>query len=232
MLVHTVMTTPVISVDPSTSVEYAARLMIANGVSGLPVISKEGRELVGIVSEGDFLRRAELGTEPKRSWWLQLLSTEGSSAEEYVHTHGRTVANVMSTNVVTVNEESPLEDAVSLMVKRNIKRLPVLQNGRMVGIVTRSDLLKALMVILSSKGGGHFDDSRIRSDIETELARQNWGGPIRVSVVDGVVDLDGAVFDDRVRAATRVAAENVRGVKSVNDNLVYVEPLSGLVIMP
>jgi CBS domain-containing protein len=232
MQAKAVMTTPVISVDPSTSIRDAARLMLAHGISGLPVVSKEGRQLVGMVSEGDFLRRPELGTEPARSRWLEWLSTEGSAADDYVRVHGRTVEDVMTRDVVTTRADATLEDVVGLMIKHRVKRLPVVEEGRLIGIVARSDLLRALLGRLSSETQAISDDDRIRAELEAELARQTWGGLVRIRVSGGVVELRGAVFDDRIRAATRVAAENVAGVKSVRDELVYVEPLSGLVILP
>ncbi|WP_029075281.1 CBS domain-containing protein [Kaistia adipata] len=232
MQVNAIMTAPVISVDPSMPIRDAARLMLAHGISGLPVVSKQGGGLVGMVSEGDFLRRPELGTEPTRSWWLEWLSTEGSAADDYVHVHGRTVDDVMTRDVVTVRADATLDDVVGLMIKHRVKRLPVVEDGRLVGIIARSDLLRALLSSLSSEPGEVSDDDRIRADLEAELAKQTWGGLVRVSVSGGVVELRGAIFDDRVRAATRVAAENIAGVKSVKDELVYVEPLSGLVIMP
>ncbi|WP_018181881.1 CBS domain-containing protein [Kaistia granuli] len=231
MFVEAIMSSPVISVQPTMSIQDAARLMLARGVSGLPVVSENG-SLVGMVSEGDFLRRPELGTEPKRSWWLEWLSTEGSAADDYVHVHGRKVGEVMSRDVVTTRKNAALDEAVGLMVRHHVKRLPVLENGKLVGIVARSDLLRAMLRILSSEPRGVSDDERIRADIEAELARQTWGGLVRVRVTGGVVELRGTIFDDRIRAATQVAAENVAGVKAVKDELVYVEPLSGLVILP
>lgn len=231
MFVEAVMTSPVISIEATMSIKDAARLMLARRVSGLPVVSKRGG-LVGMISEADFLRRPELGTEPKRSWWLELLSTEGFAADDYVHVHGRTVGEVMSRDVVTTQKTASLREAVDLMIKHRVRRLPVLENGKLVGIVARSDLLRAMLRILSSEPQAVSDDERIRAEIEAELARQTWGGLVRVRVTGGRVELCGTIFDDRIRAATQVAAENIAGVKSVKDELVYVEPLSGLVILP
>ena len=233
MLVETVMTSPVISISPSTTIAEAARLMLSHRISGLPVVSEDGG-LIGMVSEGDFLRRGELGTEAKRSWWLELFASQGQAAEDYVRAHGRKVGEVMTKGVFTTNREASLEEVVELMSRHGIKRLPVVDNGKLIGIVSRSDLLRALARALPTEGGAVSDDERIREAIVAEITRQSWGsgGLVRVAVQDGVVELTGTIFDERTRAAARVAAENVPGVKAVNDQIVWVEPVSGTVILP
>src|SRR5439155_17984592 len=138
-----VMTRPVISVEPGTSVQQAAQLMLQRRISGLPVIDKSGR-LVGIVTEADFLRRAEMGTQRKRARWLEFLMGPGRLADEYVHTHGRKVEEVMTTDPATVAENSALGEVVELMEKHRIKRLPVVRGNQVVGIVSRANLLHAL----------------------------------------------------------------------------------------
>ncbi|MBB5751299.1 CBS domain-containing protein [Prosthecomicrobium pneumaticum] len=232
MRVEAVMTSPVVSVERATPIADAARLMLANEISGLPVVSSEGA-LVGIVSEGDFLRRGELGTERKRPRWLEFLAGPGRLAEDYVRSHGRHVDEVMTEAVATVTPDTPLEDAVEIMAKRRIKRLPVVAGGRLIGIVTRSDLLRALTAALPADAAP-TDDRRIRAAIEAQLDKADWlgNGLIRVAVADGTVTLDGAIFDERQRQAARVLAENVPGVKSVVDQLVWIEPMSGFVVMP
>jgi CBS domain-containing protein len=232
MLVESIMTTPVISVEPSASIAAAARLMLGQRISGLPVVGSDGT-LVGMVSEGDFLRRGELGTERKRSWWLEFLVGPGKVADEYVHAHGRKVAEVMATNVVTIGRDATLDDVVETMSRRRIKRLPVVENGKLVGIVSRSDLLRAMADALPAADPAGVDDERIRSDIVRELAKQSWGGRmIHVHVDHGAVELSGAIFDERERQAAHVVAENVSGVKSISDQLAWIEPMSGTVIMP
>lgn len=233
MFVETVMTSPVISISPSTTIAEAARLMLSHRISGLPVVSEDGA-LIGMVSEGDFLRRSELGTEQKRSWWLELFSSHGQAAEDYVRAHGRKVGEVMTKGVFTTNKEASLEEVVDLMSRHGIKRLPVVENGKLIGIVSRSDLLRALARALPGEGAVVSDDERIREAIEAEIARQSWGsgGLVRVAVRDGVAELTGTIFDERTRAAARVAAENVPGVKAVIDQIVWVEPVSGTVILP
>lgn len=231
MLVDSVMTAPVVSAGSDMSIQDAARLMLARRISGLPVVSQDGK-LLGVVSEADFMQRPELGTEPKRSWWLEWLTSEGAEADQYVHLHGRKVGEVMARNVVTTRKDAPLEEAVELMIKHRVKRLPVVDQGKLVGILTRSDLMRAMLKILSSEPRRVSDDERIRADIESELARRGWGGFIRAQVENGEVELTGTIFDDRSRSAARVAAENVPGVKSVREELIYIEPLSGMAILP
>lgn len=233
MLVDTVMTAPVVSVKPSASIAEAAKLMLSLRISGLPVVKSDGT-LVGIVSEGDMLRRSELGTERKRSWWLELLISPGKIADEYVHSHGRKVEEIMTTDVVTIRRNAQLDEVVELMARRYIKRLPVVEDGKVVGIIARSDLLRALARALPIGDEPESDDERIEVAILTELDKQSWGGArlIRVYVEDGAVELSGTIFDERERLAARVVAENVPGVKSVSDQLVWVEPMSGTVLMP
>lgn len=232
MIVEDVMTAPVISVEPSTSIGDAAKLMLTHRISGLPVVERDGR-LRGVISEGDLLRRGELGTERKRPRWLEFLIGPGRIADEYVRTHGRKVDEVMSTNVVTIGRDAPLDDVIEAMSRYRIKRVPVIDDGRLVGVVTRSDVLRALAKALPTAAPGAVGDEQIRSAILAEFAKQNWGcGFVQVEVRDGVVELAGSIFDERERTAARVIAENVPGVKSVTDQMVWIEPISGMMILP
>lgn len=230
MQVASIMTSPVVGIAASASIKEAADLMITHRISGLPVVDDSGR-LLGIVSEGDFLRRSELGTERKRSWWLEFLLSPGKAADEYVHAHGRKIEEIMTTQVVTVASETSVQQAVNLMTKRRVKRLPVLADGRVVGIVTRSDLLRAMLRVLRPADDSSLSasDADIKSAVMAEIKRQPWGGGRTIDAVvkDGEVELSGAIFDERERGAARVAAENVPGVKSVRDNLILVDQISG-----
>ncbi|MGX7871982.1 CBS domain-containing protein [Mesorhizobium sp. ORM6] len=233
MQAESVMTSPVISIGPSASIADAAGLMLSRKISGLPVIRPDGA-LVGIVSEGDFLRRGELGTKRKRARWLEFLVSPGRVAEEYVHANGRRVDEVMSEDVVTTSPESSLEDVVELMTRHHVKRIPVVEGRNIVGIITRSDLLRALLRSLPARDSTMVGDEQIRQGIVAELAAQSWAGAgmIHVRVDKGVAELNGAILDERERQAALVAAENVAGVKSVTDHLYWVEPLSGIVVDP
>lgn len=233
MQVESVMTSPVVGIEPSASIADAARLMLSRKISGLPVIRKDGT-LVGIVSEGDFLRRGELGTKRKRSRWLEFLVSPGKVADEYAHANGRRVEEVMSDGVVTTTRNASFEEVVDLMTRHHVKRLPVVEDGKVVGIIARSDLLRALLLVLPTSDSSGVGDEQIRRNILAELAGQIWAGTsmIHVNVDKGVADLSGPIFDERERLAARVAAENVAGVKAVTDHLFWVEPLSGTVVDP
>lgn len=231
MRVAEIMTSPVVGIEPSASVTDAAKLMLGSHFSGLPVVTSDKR-LVGVVTEGDFLRRGELGTTQKRPRWLEIIVSAGKKAEEYVQTHGRKVEEVMSPEPVTISSEASLEELVELMTARKIKRVPVVDDGKLVGIVARSDLMRAMLRALPASASVANDDERIRQAIADELAKQDWSGAIRVNVAHGIAELSGAIFDERARQAARVAAENVEGVKGVTDQLAWIEPLSGMYILP
>ncbi|HUN98882.1 MAG TPA: CBS domain-containing protein [Bradyrhizobium sp.] len=226
-----VMTVQVITVEPDAPISKAVRLMLQHHISGLPVVDRAGR-LVGIVTEGDFLRRAETGTDFHRPQWLENLVSPGRLAEEYVRTHARSVDEVMSTDVATVTEDAPLDDVIRLMEHRHIKRIPVVRGGRLVGIISRANLLRALAVRMLELPAPAAGDQAIRAKILAEYRNKHWntGAGIDVTVHDGIVELWGAIMDERERQAYRVAAENVPGVLAVKDNLCWVEPMSGVVI--
>jgi CBS domain-containing protein len=231
MFVKDVMTTTVITVLPSASVAEAAKLMLGHHFSGLPVVSAGG-VLVGIISEGDFLRRGELGTERKRPRWLEFLESPGKAAGEYSQAYGRKVGEVMTDTVRTTSPDTTLDEIVDTMNRFHVKRLPVVKDGTLVGIVARSDLLRALSLVLSATVTAQIDDATIQETIVAEFAKQAWTSAesIHVAVHDGAVELDGTVFDGRQRLAARVVAENVAGVKSVSDKLIWIEPMSGIIV--
>jgi len=232
MLASDLMTTPIISIAPSASIGEAVNLMLRHHISGLPVITTDGA-LVGIVSEGDFLRRTELATERKRPRWIEFLEP-GKLAGEYALAHGRKVGEVMTDRVITVGPNSALDEIVDIMIGSHIKRLPVIDNGAVVGMVSRSDLLRALSQTLATETATPSTDTAIRDAIIAEFERQSWAGRnlIHVSVNDGVVELTGSVFDGRQRQAAQIVAENMAGVKSVVDKLLWVEPISGILVDP
>jgi CBS domain-containing protein len=225
------MTSLVVTVRPDATIEYAAQLMLQYRISGLPVTDSEGAVL-GIITERDLLRRAETGTEKNRTRWVSLLIGPGRLAQEYVQTHGRKVGDVMTERVFTVTPQTPLSDLVVLMETKHVKRLPVVDQGRLVGIVSRADVMAALVGLLSAKPAGTPTDAEIRNKIIAEIDRQPWGSreSVDVIVTNGVVILKGTIDDERERAALRVAAENVRGVKAVHDRLVWFDSVSNIVI--
>jgi CBS domain-containing protein len=228
-----IMTRNVVSVQPETTILQAADLMLQHRISGLPVVDSDGR-VVGIVTEGDFLRRIETGTQRQRPRWVELLVGPGRLAEEYVRSSSRRIEDVMTQPVQTIGEDTPVGDVVELMERRRIKRLPVLRGDKLVGIVSRANLLHALASLGREIKSTSADDVAIRERLLTELNQQNWAplGLIDVIVRNGTVELWGTLLDERKRRALIVAAENVPGVNSVRDHLVWVEPVSGMTMGP
>lgn len=228
MRAHQVMNRRVITVTPDTSIVDAANIMLRQHISGLPVVDAAGK-LVGIVSEGDFLRRGEIGTQKKRGRWLSFLVGPGRSAADFVHAQGRKVGEVMTHEPLTVTEETSLEDIVELMEKNHVKRLPVLRNNKMVGIITRSNLLQAVASLARDIPDPTADDDHIRNRIIQSIEKTDWQPfGLDVTVRNGIVHLSGVITDDRLRQAAIVAAENVEGVKMVHDHLCWVDPMSGM----
>jgi CBS domain-containing protein len=228
-----VMTSPVVSVEADSTTLQAVRIMLQRRISGLPVVDKEGY-LVGIVTEGDFLRRAETGTERRRPRWLEFLVGPGQLADEYTRSHARKVGEVMTADPLTVTGDTPLEQVVKLMEKRQIKRVPVVQGRYVIGIISRANLLHALATVSREAKPMQQSDAAIRALLLEELGRQVWAP---VSLIDpivrnGVVELWGTITDQRERQALVVAAENVPGVKAVSDQLVWVDATSGMVVSP
>jgi CBS domain-containing protein len=232
MKARDIMTHCVISVSPNATILQAARTMLRHRISGLPVVDAD--TLVGILSEGDFLRRRETRTERRRSRWLEFLMGPGKIAAEYAHSHGSKVAEVMTTEVQTVNEDASLEDIVELMEKHRIKRVPVMHGGKMVGIITRSNLMHAIVSLARDVSPAAKDDTAIRERLLAEMQKQEWAPVATTNVVvrGGVVELWGVIIDERQREALKVAAENIAGVKAVVDHLVWIEPTSGMTIEP
>jgi CBS domain-containing protein len=228
MKAQEVMSSQVVSVTPDATILHAARLMLQHRFSGLPVVDAGGK-LLGIVSEGDFLRRTETGTVRRRPRWVEFFIGPGPLAAEYTHAAGRRVADVMTRDVVTVTEETELQDVVALMERHRVKRLPVLRNGRLVGIVTRQNLLRALIGRISTIQP-LAEDAAIREHLLAELARHSWAPSIDVSVEKGRVKLSGTIFDGRQREAVHVAAQSIPGVKGIEDEIIWIEPMSGTVI--
>jgi CBS domain-containing protein len=227
MQVRDVMTRNVISVKADDSILNAAQLMLQNHISGLPVVDAGGA-LIGVVTEGDFLRRGEIGTTKHRPKWLEFLLGPGRLAEEYVHSSGRKVGEVMTPDPYTASEDDTLEKVVGLMERHRIKRLPVLRNGQLVGIVSRANLMHALASLARETPPASGDDAAIRDRILAALAKQNWAFAVNVVVKNGVAEVWGTIMDEREREACIVTVENVAGVKAVHDHLVWVEPMSGM----
>ena len=221
------MTKPVVTVNPDATILEAANIMLERHISGLPVVNTTG-ELVGIVSEGDFMRRSEIGTGRKRSRWLKFVLGPGKSASDFVHEHGRKIAEVMTPSPVTVTEDTPLAEIADLMEKKHIKRLPVLRGSEVVGMITRANLLQAVASLARQVPDPTADDDHIQNRIIAAIEKNDWCPyGLRVIVHDGIVHLSGIITEDRARQAAIVAAENVEGVKKVHDHLCWFDTITG-----
>ena len=219
-----------IAVPAEAGLAEALRLMFDHHVSGLPVVDGKAG-LVGILTEGDLLRRSEIGTAGQRSRWLDLLTMPGRLASEYVRTHTRRVGEIMTRDVISVAEDTPLTEVVRLMERHRIKRVPVLRDGALIGIVSRADLLHALHRLLLAEPETAASDETIRRHVLDKLAQAPWAPHgLTADVANGVVTLDGVILEEQKRSALRVAAENVPGVKAVVDHIVWVEPVTGWVV--
>jgi CBS domain-containing protein len=218
-----VMTSTVITATPETTIRAAAKQLADNRIGGMPVVDVDGR-VVGIISEGDLLHRVELGTgSRRRAWWLEFFESTREMASMYVKEHARTVKDVMSEDVISVTEDTPLDEIAELFERHRIKRVPVLRDSELIGLVSRADLIRALASVPNKMmPASTTDDSTIRDAVVAELRGQRWALPRQnVIVSDGVVHLWGAVESEEVRRAIRVAAEGVPGVKRVESHLEF-----------
>jgi len=209
----------VISAAPDTPLADLVRLMLDNNVSAVPVV--EAGRVVGIVSEGDLLRRAETDTEPRPSRWLELVTSTDRLATDYSRSHGRKAGEIMTRDVVTVADSTPITEVAHLLESRHVKRVPVTRDGKLVGIVSRRNLLQALAVRLSAQPVA-ADDRSIREAFYAELRRQSWTispGGVTATVCEGVVHLWGVAPDQALRQAIVVVAENIPGVRAVEDHM-------------
>jgi CBS domain-containing protein len=231
MRAHQVMTRPVVTVSSETTIVEAANTMLQRHVSGLPVVDAAGK-LVGIISEGDFLRRSEIGTQHKRGQFLRFILGPGQAATDFVHEHGRKVAEIMTREPLTISEDTTLEDIVELMEKNHVKRLPVMRGDQVVGIVSRANLLQAVATLARQIPDPTANDDHIRNRVIDALSKNDWC-PFGLSVIvrDGIVHLSGVITEERSRQAAIVGAENVAGVRKVRDHLCWVDPMSGMYFM-
>jgi CBS-domain-containing membrane protein len=212
-----IMTSPAITVGSDTLARHIAGLLFEHRISAVPVLEKG--KLVGIVSEADLLHRHEIGTERSaRGSWLQLFSTDRPIAD-YVKSHATRARDIMTRDVVSVTPDTPVAEIATLLEKRGVKRVPVLQDGRLAGIVSRSNLVQALAAKGRLLNAGDSGDGAIRVRLSAELERQPWWPIVsNVIVTDGVVHYFGMVDSEAQRQPARVAAENVPGVRRVEDH--------------
>ncbi len=228
MRAHQIMTRSVITIAPDATILEAAKTMLQHHVSGLPVVDAAGK-LVGIVSEGDFIRRSEINTQRKRGRWLKFLLGADAAATDYVHEHGRKVSDVMTSDPVSVTEDATLEEIVNAMETNGVKRLPVMKDGKLAGIVSRANLLQAVAGLSRDIPDPTADDDHIRSRVIAAIENNDWS-PFGLNVIvrDGIVHLSGVITEERSRQAAMVAAQNVAGVQKVHDHLCWVDTMSGM----
>jgi CBS domain-containing protein len=217
MKTREVMTHPVHSVPPEAPVREVAALMLERRISGVPVVDRAGRVL-GVVSEGDFLRRPEIGTDVPGPRWLRFFTSSEDQARDYLKTHGNTAADVMSAPAVTVDADATLATVARLMGARGVKRLPVLEHGRLVGIVTRADVLRA---VYEHPAPAHAaSDEEIQAGV-ARILENGWvaGAIVQVHVAEGIVQLHGSIDSGAQREALLLAVRNLPGVRGVEARL-------------
>ena len=225
-----VMVSDVITVGPDARVEDVADLLLRNRISGVPVIDKAGK-LIGIVSEGDLLHRVEAGTERRPSVWLEFLTRRETLAEDFIKSHSRKVTDVMTQDVITVTPDTPVGEVAALLERNRIKRVPVMKGDRLVGIVSRANLLQALASLKTAAAPKiAAADSAIREKLVAELSVQSWTRPslLNVTVNDGTVELWGIVDSEAEKKAVHTLVEVTPGVRGVDDNLTVRPYRSGI----
>lgn len=220
MRVHDIMTSPVITVGPDTPLKDLAELLVRNRISAVPVV--EDGKIVGMVSEGDLIHREETRTERRQSWWLEIFVSNDVLAQEYVKSHGRKVRDVMSRHVLSVDPSATPAHVASLLDKHRIKRVPVIDDGKLVGIVSRADLVRALVrAARDDVPFGKRSDAEIQMELDAAIGSEPWTSPLTLvtTVNDGVVQLLGIARSDDERRALGVLARNINGVVRVEDRL-------------
>lgn len=220
MKARDVMVSPVITAKPSASVKELAKMLLEHRISAVPVVDDQ-RKIMGIVSEGDLLHRAESGTEQQRPWWLLALARDDALAADYIKAHAHKVADVMTTEVITAGPDTSLYEIAATLEKYGIKRVPIVKDGELVGIVSRANLIQA---VASDRKKLDIapSDTAIRDKLLAHLKSQRWAhtGLINATVTDGIVDLWGISNSEVEHKAIRVAAEAIHGVVGVNDHLI------------
>ena len=222
MQAQDVMTTMVATIDAGATVQEAAKLMLERRVSGLPVMDRKDR-VVGVISEGDLVRRTELGTGTARSWWLRLLTE--NAAQDYLKTHGTSVSDVMTRPAVSVRRATPLHEVARLMEKHRIKRVPVLEAGRLVGIVSRADLVRRLAMTPARTPPRASSDRALKRQVLKQVAQSGVDALyVNVTVESGTVYLWGGLRSELEQKAVRTAAKTVGGVRRVEDHTAVMPP--------
>lgn len=226
MKAHEIMSRSVVTVSPTTSVRDIAQMMAEKRISGIPVVAQDG-SVVGMVSESDLIRRAEIGTVPERKWWLSFFGDPDALARQYRKTHGLKAGDVMSRPVVSVGEDADLSEIASILEKRNVKRLPVVRDGKLVGIISRADLVRALSQSQPDIAPPMGSDTELERALMDKIRTQDWLDSTFLNVVvrNGVVELNGFIGSTEQRRALRVLIDELDGVHKVEDRLVVGSPV-------
>ena len=233
MRVSDLMSQKVVSVTPDTPVTEVAALLVERRLSAVPVVAGGGG-VVGIISEGDVMRRPETGTERHSPWWFRAFAARDVLAEHYTKSHGLSARDVMTSHVVTISPDASIGEAADLMEGRRVKRLPVIKDGLLVGIIARADLIRALAMAPMLQAGAH-DDTAIRERLEEALEekRQMFAGDIFVTVHEHTAHLWGRVESATQSHAAEVLARGVPGVRTVKSHLAIMSsPVNGPLLIP
>jgi CBS-domain-containing membrane protein len=211
----------VVTVGPDDDVSKAVRLLVDHDISALPVIDSE-RRVIGVLSEADLIHREKIGTAKRRTWWLEAITPASVLALDYAKSHGRKVSELMSENVISADENTSLSDLANILEKHGIKRVPILKDGKLIGIVSRANLIQALASAPPKDESNQLADRGIREAILERLAEQSWTdfGERNVVVTNGVVHLWGLVSSPEERKALLALAESVPGVREVSDEMI------------
>jgi CBS domain-containing protein len=216
-----VMVRDIVTVHPDTDVADAVKLLSEHDISALPVVDESGN-LIGMLSEADLIHRSEIGTEKHRPWWQEAVTGASTLAEEFAKSHGKKVGEVMTDGVITVTEDTPLSEIAALFERKRIKRVPVVKDGKLVGIVSRSNLIQALASVVGRMDQHDETDRQIRLELLSRLKDQPWTGfgDRNITVGDRVVHLWGLVGSEVERKALLALAEGVPGVSRVSDEMI------------
>lgn len=213
-----IMTTNVITIEPDIGVRDIAKRLLSNHISAAPVVERDGR-LIGIISENDLMRRPETGTERHPSWWLFLVTSPDEAAKRFIKSHGQHAADIMTRPVISVEEDTPIQEIADLLEKHRIKRVPVVREDKVVGIVSRANLIRALAMQpkLEAPAG---DDRATKAAIEKAMTEAGVNDQyMNIIVMGGIVSLSGLTESETQKEAARVAAEAAPGIKEIHNNL-------------
>lgn len=228
MKAQDIMTRDVITVSPDKSIKDIAALMVEKHISGIPVVGTDGA-IIGMVSQSDLLHRAEVGTQRKHKWWFRLFADSNALANEFVKTHGHKAHDIMTRYVVSVREDAELRDVADILDKHRIKRVPVVKDGRLVGLITRGDLVRALSLTQVSKSAKKIDNAALHKALQDRIQKQPWINKtyINLTADDGAVEMWGFVDSAEQHRALRLLVEETEGVTKVDDKITVGLPYRG-----